>query len=210
VAVIVTAETLGKVKKTLDDVKSAGQADAVVSATTKLADEVSSEIHQYLFEAAWRTQARKDIENMRTSVLREAKALQGAAPTAPVGKAWENLRPAVSNLWFYVLGAQKWFPPDESTAGERLMGKIRFAGESLATAVADAPRVIVKSIAATTKFTAEVAGAVLKPAASLVGGTLGALLKPIWWVVAIAAVVGAGYLLVSSGKAGNLIPKGGS
>jgi len=199
-AVIVSAETLAKVKRSLDDVQSVGQAKAVIATTVTLAETVSSEIHQYLFEASWRTQARKDLTNMSEAVVREAKGLLAGEASMPVGAAWKTLRPAVSNLWFYALGAEKWFPPDESTAAQRLMGKIHDAGDALVYGVANAPKNIVRAVAATAKVATEVVGAVAKPVAGLVGGTVGALLKPIWWIVAIGAVVGVGYLLVSTGK----------
>ena len=207
-AVVVSAETMAKVKRALDDVQSVGQAKAVIAATVTLAEVVADEVKQFLFESSWRTQARKDLSNMSEAVVREAKGLLTGEATMPVGAAWKTLRPAVSNLWFYALGAEKWFPPDETTAAERLMSKIRDAGDALAYGVTNAPKHIVRAVAATAKVATEVVGAVAKPVAGLVGGTVGALLGPIWWVVGIAAVAGVGYLLVSTGKLP--IPKGGA
>jgi hypothetical protein len=92
------------------------------------------------------------------------------------------------------------FPPDETSAAERLSQKISFAGATLAGAIADAPNVIVKSTATAVKTATKVAGAIIKPVAQLAGETAGAALGPIKWlifgVLGIAIVGGGTYLVL--------------
>jgi hypothetical protein len=199
-AVLFSASELNAIKAKLDSVQSVGQAQAVVRVTLDLANQVANEIKQTLFEDSWRTQARKDLTSARAGVERDAKAYNQGEPTAVVGASWPALRASVSNLWFLALMTKGQFPPDETSAAERLAGKISLAGASLSAAIADAPNVIVKSVATVAKTATKVAAAVVKPVAQLAGETAGAALGPIKWlifsVVGIAVLGGGAFLIL--------------
>lgn len=208
-AVLFTRARLDEIKRKLDGVRSVGQAWAVITATQKLGDTIASEIKQGLFEDSWRAQARRDIYAYQASVQREAQQLIGAAPTADAVTAWKSLRPVVQTLWNYCLIVQGQFPPNETTAMERLSGKMSDAASALVYGVEHAPENIVKGTQAAAKVAKTVAkttGVVLKEVADATGGVVGGLLGPVKWYLLGAAVIlvagGVVYFTVQKKMAG--------
>jgi hypothetical protein len=208
-AVLFTRAKLDEIKRKLDGVRSVGQAWAVITATQKLGDTIASEIKQSLFEDAWRAAARKDIYAYQASVQREARQLIGAAATADAATSWKSIRPVVQTLWNYCLIVQGQFPPNETTAMERLSGKMSEAASALAYGVENAPANIVKGTQAAAKVAKTVArttGVVLKEVADATGGVVGGLLGPVKWYLLGAAVIlvagGVVYFTVQKKMAG--------
>lgn len=208
-AVIFSRAKLDEIKRTLDGVRSVGQAWAVITATQKLGDTIASEIKQTLFEDPWRAQARRDIYAYQASIQREAKALLGAAATADAAVAWKSIRPTVQTMWNYCLIVQGQFPPNETTAMERLSGKMSEVASSLKYGFEESPKYIVagtQKAAKVVKTVAKTTGVVLKEVADATGGVVGGLLGPIKWYLLGAAVIlvagGVVYFTVQKKMAG--------
>jgi hypothetical protein len=210
-AVLFTRAQLDQQKATLDKVRSVGQAWAAIGETQKLANTVASEIHQAVWEDSWRTIAIKQIRAYQASLTREAKALEGAAPTASAVQAWKSIRTVVSNLWFHALSVQQQFPANETTAMQRLSGKISSAADALRYGIEQAPDVILdlakassaqqqKVVKKVVAGTARAAGDAAKTALDTAGAAAGGILGPLkWWLLggaALAIVVGVVYVSV--------------
>lgn len=212
-AVLFTRAQLDQQKATLDKVRSVGQAWAAITKTQELANTVAAEIHQTVWEDSWRTEAIRIIRSYQASLTREAKALEGAAATASAEVAWKSIRTVISNLWFHALSVQQQFPPNESTAMERLSGKIKQAADSLRYGIENAPAVILDVAKASSKYQQEVVKKAAKGTGQLVKDAMGAagdiaapLVEPFkWWIVgavAVVAVVGFGYVYIVTRKVG--------
>jgi hypothetical protein len=206
--VLFTRAELDKISQTLKGVRSVGQAWAAIEATQKLANTVADEVHQTLFEDAWRTEAIKTIRAKQATLTRESKALLGASATASASAAWAGgIQNAVSQLWFFALVVQQQFPANETTAAQRLSGKVSLAATSLKDAVLDAPDLVLRTAeklatetGKQTKKVAKTIGQIVKTGLDTAGDVAAPIVSPFKWYVVgalgVLTLATAGYLYV--------------